>query len=416
MEIPRDDYLNKLIARKWNGMAKVITGIRRCGKSYLLMELFRNHLLEEGVDYNHIINIELDILENKRYRDPEELHKRILELMLDDGEYYVFLDEIQLVHDFESLVNSLLKLKNVDVYITGSNSKMLSSDVITEFRGRGDEIMVRPLSFSEFCYGFQGETREAWKEYQIYGGMPGLHRLKSDEQKSAYLKKLIDEIYLKDIEERHNIRLPLALGNIVNSLSSAVGSLTNPTRLKNTMIQKGYGKIDEYTVTKYIGYLEDSFMYEEALRYDVKGNSYFDTPLKYYSMDIGLRNARLNFRQIEYTHIMENIIYNELRCRGFNVDVGIVKSRTHADDKLKYCQYEIDFVANKGNQKYYVQSAYSLPDSEKTEQEIRPFLKVKDSFKKIVVTGDDVPRNRDEYGIVYMNVIDFLLDKNSLDY
>ncbi len=416
MEIPRDGYLNELIIRKWNGMAKVITGIRRCGKSYLLTNLFMNHLLSEGVPRDHIIDIELDLLENKEYRVPEKLYDRILKSITDDRDYYVFLDEIQLVDDFESLVNSLLRKGNIDVYVTGSNSKMLSSDVITEFRGRGDEIMVRPLSFSEFAPAFGGDRREAWKAYMTFGGMPELFNLATEEQKSAYLKKLTDEVYLRDIKERHVLMRPAALDRIVDILSSSIGSLTNPTRLKNTMLSKGYDSIDEKTVTDYIGYLEDSFLFEESKRYDVKGNSYFDTPLKYYSMDIGLRNARLNFRQTEYTHIMENIIFNELRSRGFDVDVGIVQCRKKIDGKMTYCQLEIDFVANKGSQRFYIQSAYSLPGPEKTEQEIRPFSKVQDFFKKIVITGDDIPLSRDERGVVFMNVMDFLMDAKSLDY
>lgn len=416
MKIPRDRYLRELIIRKWNGMAKVITGIRRCGKSYLLTNLFMDHLLSEGVARDHIIDIDLDTLENRKYRDPEVLYARILDSMKGGGEYYVFLDEVQLVDDFESLINSLLRKGNVDVYVTGSNSKMLSTGIITEFRGRGDEIRVRPLSFSEFATVFDGDVREAWREYMVFGGMPELFNLATEGQKSEYLKMLVEGIYLRDIRDRHTIMRPAALDAIVDVLSSAIGSLTNPTRLRNVMFSKGYEAIDENTVANYIRYLEDSFLFEESKRFDVKGNSYFDTPLKYYSVDVGLRNARLNFRQTEYAHIMENILYNELRSRGFHVDVGVVPYRGKIDGKAQYVQLEIDFVANKGSQKYYVQSAYSLPDQGKTEQELRPLSNVRDSFKKIVVTGDDIPPSRNEQGIVFMNVIDFLLNPNSLEY
>lgn len=397
-------------------MAKIITGIRRCGKSYLLNKIFYDHLISSGVDRDHIISIDLDLLENEPYRDPHALYEKITETVKDDDSYYVLLDEVQLVDGFESIVNSLLRRGNIDVYVTGSNSKMLSTDVVTEFRGRGDEVRLRPLSFSEFTHAYPSDTQKAWSEYMVYGGMPELLKFGDGEQKASYLKDLVQKVYLLDIEERHKVKDPGLLEDITDVLSSAIGSLTNPTRLKNVLRNGGRPNADEGTIAKYISWLEDSFLFEESRRYDVKGNLYLSTPKKYYSADVGLRNARLNFRQTEYSHIMENVIYNELRSRGFEVDVGVVPIRETADGRSELVRLEIDFVANKGNRRYYVQSAYSLPDAQKLEQEIRPFTKVDDWFRRIVVTNDAVPRSRNSKGIVLMNVTDFLLDPESLDY
>lgn len=416
MPIKRDRYLQKLIDSKWNGMVKIITGVRRCGKSYLLFRLFKTHLLSEGVKSEHIIEIALDSLENKPLRDVNALYDRIVG-SIDDGEkYYVFLDEIQLADDFESLLNSLLHKENLDLYVTGSNSKMLSSDIITEFRGRGDEIRMWPLSFSEFLPSFNGTEEEAWDKYTEYGGLPEITAIGTDEKKASYLQNLIKKTYKKDITDRYAISFPSALDNIFNVLSSSVGSLTNPIRLRDTMIAKGYKAIDDETVSAYVGYLENAFLFERSQRYDVKGRSYFDTPSKYYAVDIGLRNAKLNFRQNEMAHIMENIIYNELRSRGYSVDIGVVKYTKTEDGGRKEKTAEIDFVANRGSRRYYIQSAYNMDDPEKKETEIRPFLKINDSFKKIVVVGGLLSPRRDENGIVTMGIRNFLKDENSLEF
>jgi len=416
MEIKRDRYLRMLIDRKWNTSVKVITGIRRCGKSYLLFNLFKDHLLSEGVRPENIITIALDEIENEYLRDPLELHKRVIELANNDSEqYYVLLDEIQYVKKFEGVLNGLKRRSNLDLYVTGSNSRFLSTDVLTEFRGRGDEVRIFPLSFSEFASAFPEPNEEVWKLYSTFGGMPELFTRKTDEQKKIYLRNLFNLVYIKDISDRNNIKLEDELELILNTLCSSIGSLTNPARIYNTLRTAGHRSISENTVKKYLELLENSFLFSKAERYDVKGRKYLDTPYKYYAEDIGLRNARLNFRQLEPTHTMENIIYNELRGRGYSVDVGIVEIRESKENKQEYKQVEIDFVVNKMDMRYYIQSAYGNPEDEKRKQELRPFLNVKDSFKKILVVGDNVYPWRNDDGILTIGLKQFLLDENSLE-
>ncbi len=414
MEIKRDRYLNKLILRKNNGMAKVITGMRRCGKSYLLFVLFKNYLLNSGVKNDHIICIALDGMENESLLDAGRLYERIKDSVVDDNQYYIFLDEVQLVDGFEKVINSLLRLENTDIYVTGSNSKMLSSDIITEFRGRTDEVRLMPLSLSEYISVFDGTVEEAWDTYLEYGGLPEILLMRDDEHRTDYLFNILKKTYIKDITERYDVRLPSVLDSVFDVLSSSVGSLTNPKKLRDTLRTKGFTTVDDSTVNNYIRYLEDAFLFEKSMRYDVKGRLYFDTPSKYYATDVGIRNARLNFRQVEETHLMENIIYNELRARGFSVDVGVVEYTETIDSKRVMKHVEIDFVANKGKIRYYIQSAYMM-DSEKRKTEIRPFLKVNDSFKKIIVINGHCNPRIDDYGIITMGIIDFLSDDRSLE-
>ena len=411
-EIKRDVYLNKLISRKENGLIKIITGIRRCGKSYLLDPLFKNYLLESGVKEDHIIKLELDKEENKKFRDSHELNEYIKSLIKDKNMYYILLVEIQMVGGFESVLNSFLYERNLDVYVTGSNSKFLSSDIITEFRGRGDEIKVFPLSFSEYIESFKGDKQDAWNEYVLYGGLPLIFSKKTDEEKSKYLKDLFDQTYIKDIIERNNIQRVDILDSIINILASSVGSLTNPQKMFNTFISNGEKEISLNTINSYIKYIEDSFIVNKSERYDVKGKKYIQTPQKYYFSDIGLRNARLNFRQQEENHIMENIIYNELIIRGYNVDVGVVEVR---DENKNRKQLEVDFVCNLGNKRYYVQSALNLDTREKTIQEERPLMNINDNFKKIIVVKDNMKHWMTEEGILVIGIQEFLLNKNSLD-
>ena len=411
-EIKRDVYLNKLISRKENGLIKIITGIRRCGKSYLLDPLFKNYLLESGVKEDHIIKLELDKEENKKFRDSHELNEYIKSLIKDKNMYYILLDEIQMVGGFESVLNSFLYERNLDVYVTGSNSKFLSSDIITEFRGRGDEIKVFPLSFSEYIESFKGDKQDAWNEYVLYGGLPLIFSKKTDEEKSKYLKDLFDQTYIKDIVERNNIQRVDILDSIINILASSVGSLTNPQKMFNTFISNGEKEISLNTINSYIKYIEDSFIVNKSERYDVKGKKYIQTPQKYYFSDIGLRNARLNFRQQEENHIMENIIYNELIIRGYNVDVGVVEVR---DENKNRKQLEVDFVCNLGNKRYYVQSTLNLDTREKTIQEERPLMNINDNFKKIIVVKDNMKHWMTEEGILVIGIQEFLLNKNSLD-
>lgn len=411
-EIKRDVYLNKLISRKENGLIKIITGIRRCGKSYLLDPLFKNYLLESGVKEDHIIKLELDKEENKKFRDSHELNEYIKSLIKDKNMYYILLDEIQMVGGFESVLNSFLYERNLDVYVTGSNSKFLSSDIITEFRGRGDEIKVFPLSFSEYIESFKGDKQDAWNEYVLYGGLPLIFSKKTDEEKSKYLKDLFDQTYIKDIIERNNIQRVDILDSIINILASSVGSLTNPQKMFNTFISNGEKEISLNTINSYIKYIEDSFIVNKSERYDVKGKKYIQTPQKYYFSDIGLRNARLNFRQQEENHIMENIIYNELIIRGYNVDVGVVEVR---DENKNRKQLEVDFVCNLGNKRYYVQSTLNLDTREKTIQEERPLMNINDNFKKIIVVKDNMKHWMTEEGILVIGIQEFLLNKNSLD-
>ena len=411
-EIKREIYLNKLINGKENGLIKIITGIRRCGKSYLLDPLFKNHLLESGISEDHIIKLELDKEENEKYRDSHLLNEYIKSQIKDKKMYYILLDEIQLVNGFESVLNGFLYERNLDVYVTGSNSKFLSSDIITEFRGRGDEIKVFPLSFSEYIEAFNGEKQEAWNEYILYGGLPLILSKKTDEEKSKYLKKLFDQTYIKDIIERNNVQRVDILDSIINMLASSVGSLTNPKKIYDTFVSNGEKEISSNTINSYIKYIEDSFIVNKSDRYDVKGKKYIQTPQKYYFSDIGLRNARLNFRQQEENHIMENIIYNELIIRGYNVDVGVVEIR---DENKNRKQLEIDFVCNLGNKRYYVQSSLNLDTREKTLQEERPLMNINDNFKKIIVVKDTMKHWYTEEGIMVIGIQEFLLNKNSLD-
>ncbi len=410
-EISRDIYLNKLINRKENGMIKIITGIRRTGKSYLLDPIFKNYLINNGVQTDHIIKIDLEERRNKAYLNPDVLDEYIRSLIIDEKMYYVILDEIQLVNDFESVLNGFLHIKNVDVYVTGSNSKFLSSDIITEFRGRGDEVKVYPLSFSEFLEAFSDNKNEAWNEYLTYGGLPYILTRKTEEEKSSYLNNLFETTYLRDIIERNNVQRVDILNILVNILASSVGSLTNPTKLTNTFISNSIKDVNTHTITTYIEYLSDAFLINKVERYDVKGKKYISTPSKYYFADIGLRNVRLNFRQQEENHLMENIIYNELLIRGYNVDVGLVELRDGNQRK----QLEVDFVCNLGQKRYYIQSALNLETREKTIQEERPLMNINDNFKKIIVVKDNIKHWITEEGILVIGVQEFLLDKNSLD-
>ena len=410
-EIKRDVYLNKIINKKENGLIKIVTGIRRCGKSYLLDPMYKNYLLNNGVQEDHIIKLDLDERRNNKYLDPDVLDEYIRNLIKDEKMYYVILDEIQKVDDFESLLNGFLHISNLDIYVTGSNSKFLSSDIITEFRGRGDEIRVLPLSFSEFYSAYNGNKGEAWNEYITYGGLPRILSYKTEEEKSEYLKKLFEQTYISDIVERNNIQRIDILDSLINILASSIGSLTNPKKLLDTFISNGIKDVSINTITSYINYLKDSFLISKAERYDIKGKKYIQTPYKYYFSDIGLRNCRLNFRQQEETHIMENIIYNELLYRGYNVDVGVVEIR-NGDSKK---QVEIDFVCNQYNKRYYIQSALSLVSREKTLQEERPLLNIPDNFKKIIVVKDNIKSWFTEEGILVIGLQEFLLNENSLN-
>ena len=413
MEIKRDYYLQKLIDRKNNNLIKVITGIRRCGKSYLLNHLFRNYLLASGVSENHIISIALDDDDNSDLLDPKKLRQYINEKISDNDLYYILLDEIQLVSNFEGLLNGLLRKENLDIYVTGSNSRFLSSDIITEFRGRGDEIRVYPLSFKEFYSNYDGSKEDAWVEYYTYGGLPLVMNYKKEEDKMQYLDSQKQNVYLNDVIERNHIQNKEDLEKLIEIISSSIGSLTNPLKLSKTF--RSYDKntlLTDKTIYNYLSYFEDAFIIEKALRYDIKGKKYIDTPYKYYFTDIGIRNAFLNFRQQEENHIMENIIYIELRRRGFKVDVGVVEVRNKEGRK----QYEIDFIANKGNNKYYIQSALNIDTKEKREQEEKSFMNVNDFFKKVIIVKDNIKRWRDDKGIVIMGITDFLLDEDSLNY
>ncbi len=415
-EIKRDLYLNCLIDRKENEMIKIITGIRRCGKSYLLDPIFKNYLLSNGIKENHIIKLELDSIENEQYRDAHKLYDFIMSKIEDDEMYYILLDEIQVVKNFESLLNSFLRKRNLDVYVTGSNSKFLSSDIITEFRGRGDEIRVYPLTFAEFVSGYNGEIRNAFKEYITYGGMPYILSMKTEEQKGKYLNNLFDNTYINDIVERNRIQRKDILDLIINMLSSSVGSLTNPSKIANTFVSNGITDISDKTVNNYINYLLDSFMINKVERYDIKGKKYISTPSKYYFTDIGLRNVRINFRQQDEDHLMENIIYNELLVRGYNVDVGVIERFEHnKDGKTIRKQLEVDFVCNQINKRYYIQSAFAIPNKEKMEQEQKSLVNINDSFKKIIIVKEDIKLWRNEEGIVIMSLEEFLLNPNSLD-
>ena len=416
MEIKRDIYLQKLINRMHNGMIKVITGIRRSGKSYLLFTIFRNYLKSQGVADNNIIAIELDMFENEKYRDAHTLLEYTKSRMTDEGDYYIFLDEVQLLPSFESVLNSFLHMRNVDVYVTGSNSKFLSKDVITEFRGRGDEVHVYPVSFSEYMEVFGGDKYEGWSSYVSFGGLPLTITMATDEQRMEYLTRLFEETYVKDIIERNHIEKVQEMNDLINVLASGIGSLTNASKIEATFKSIIKSDISLNTIRAYIEHLKDAFIINEVNRYDVKGRKYIGTPLKYYFEDVGLRNARLGFRQVEETHLMENIIYNELRVRGYQVDVGVVVKRCRTEKGVQEKkQLEIDFVANLGSKRYYIQSAFSLPDDEKRAQEKASLINVGDSFKKIVIVKDVVKPLHDDDGILTMSIYDFLLDENSLE-
>ena len=416
MEIRRDIYLNKLISKKHNGLIKVVTGMRRCGKSYLLFNLFKEYLVNEGVNENHIIEIAFDSFENRKYRDPEVLFPYLMEKIADNEMYYVLLDEVQMLDDFESVLNSLGRKKNVDVYVTGSNAKFLSKDIITEFRGRGDEVHMYPLTYSEFMSVYDGDKQEGWRDYVLFGGIPLVLGFETADQKSDFLKSLFEETYISDITGRNNIRNKAELEELLNILSSAIGTLTNPSKLSATFKSvKNKTRIKD-TIIKYIDYLKDSFIIDSAIRYDIKGKKYINTPSKYYFTDLGLRNARLNFRQVEETHAMENIIFNELKVRGYNVDVGVVvMNEVDKNGKKIRKQLEVDFVCNKGSKRFYIQSAYALPDKEKMEQEQRSLVNTGDGFKKIIITKDAVAPLYNDEGILVMSVFDFLLNPDSME-
>ena len=428
MEIKRQKYLDMLVTRKHNGFIKVITGIRRCGKSYLLNNLFSDDLIKSGVDNSHIIKFafdsaddlikidaDLEVLANNKKVDAKKFIEYIYSKILDDKMYYILLDEVQNLNCFESVLNGFSRKPNLDIYVTGSNSKFLSHDVLTEFEGRGDEIHVLPLSFSEYTSALSNPSDYDLDEYMIYGGLPAVVKMQTDEQKINYLQTQIKNVYLRDIVSRYNLASDQNLGELFNIIASGISTLTNPSKLSNTFKSVKNNSISASTINKYIEYMEDSFLIKRVNRYDVKGKHYIDTPYKIYFEDIGLRNAQLNFRQIENTHIMENIIYNELRYRNFNVDVGVVECRETTDGKSERKQLEIDFVANKGNQRYYIQSAYDIPNEQKMQQETKSFNKIDDSFKKIIVCEKNIRPRRNEKGYLIIGIREFLLNPNSLE-
>lgn len=411
--VKRDTYLNRLIVRRNNNMVKAITGPRRAGKSFLLNPIFKDYLLEQGVQEDHIISISFDIEDEDTPRellDREKLKEYLYSRIISKTEpYYVFLDEIQEVENFEKIVNGLNNRPNVDVYITGSNSKFLSNDIITIFRGRSDEVNIMPFTFKEFCQDRKESVGELWKEYYTFGGLPALRMMPTYEQKTSYLQKLWKKTYLDDVVERHHVENREALEAITDALCSSVGSLTNTSRITNTLSSVRKIKISDDTVSKYIGYLEEAFLFNEAKRYNIKGNKYYENIKKYYSVDVGLRNARLNYRQLEQTHLMENIIFNELLHRGYVVDVGVIEARVMKNGKSEYKQYEVDFIATNGNEKYYIQSAYELSSDTKREQELNSLKRIDDSFQKIVIVKDDIMPYRDEKGIYFIGLFQFLM-------
>ena len=415
MVIKRDIHLKKLIDSKHNGMIKVVTGVRRCGKSYLLFNLFCRHLKEAGIAADHIIKVDLEDRRNKELRDPDALLRYIDSHMTDQQMYYILLDEVQHVNEFEDVLNSYLKIENADVYVTGSNSRFLSTDVITEFRGRGDEIKIAPLCFREFMSVYQGTREKGLEEYMLYGGLPKVLDYPTVERKIEYLKSLFKKTYLTDIKERYKIKNDDDLEELIDIVASSIGGLTNPLKLENTFQTVKHSNITHTTIKSYLDMLQDVFLIERSVRYDIKGRRYIDTPAKYYFSDLGLRNARINFRQYEETHLMENLIYNELRLRGMSVDVGVVvKNEKDANGVSVRKQLEVDFVCNQGSQRYYIQSALRLPSEEKREQEVRSLKSINDSFRKFVITEDLISRYHDNEGITYMNIYEFLLDENSL--
>lgn len=417
MEIQRTQYIDLLLNRMHNKMIKVITGMRRSGKSYLLFNLFKKTLIAQGVAQSHIISIELDRYENRAFRDPDVVLEYIHSCIKEEGMYYLLMDEVQMLSDFEEVLNSLMHNDSLDIYVTVSNSKFLSKDVMTQFRGRGDEIHVFPLTFKEFMQVYEGDVYHGWSEYVVYGGLPLVATMRTDEQKIHYLTNLFTETYLKDIIERYHIDKIQEMDDLLNVLASSVGSLTNPPKIEATFKSTIHSNISMNTIRQYLAYLEDAFLIHKAYRYNVKGRKYIGTPLKYYFEDVGLRNARLGFRQVEETHLMENIIYNELRSRGYSVDVGVVEKRER-DERGKEIkkQLEIDFIANLGSNRYYIQSAFSMPTEQKRIQEKASLVNVKDSFKKIILVKDVMKVSHDEDGIVTMSIYDFLLNENSLDF
>ena len=415
MEIKRDRYLNTLISKEHNGLIKVITGMRRCGKSYLLFTLFKEHLLSEGVAEDHIIEIAFDAFENRKYRDPDVLYPYLKEQIKDDAMYYVLLDEIQLLGEFESILNSLIRMKNVDVYVTGSNSKFLSSDIATEFRGRGDEIRIYPLSFSEYLSAYNGDKYDAWRDYVTYGGLPLILSLETNQQKINYLKNLYSTLYLKDLIDRNGIKKPTEFDTLVKVMASSIGSPCNPNKLSNTFKSEEKTGLSSFTIDSYLRMMQDAFLLEKACRYDIKGKKYIGTLSKYYFVDMGLRNSLLDFRQIEETHLMENVIYNELRSRGYLVDVGLVdiRTRTEAHGMIRK-QFEVDFVVNIGSKRYYIQSALALPSEEKINQESASLKLISDNFQKIIIVKDNIISHHNDDGILFVNLFDFLLNKFQL--
>lgn len=416
MEIKRNIHLNRIIARKGNGMIKVITGMRRCGKSYLLFTLFHNYLLEQGVDEQHIIKVDMEDRRNATLRNPDALLNYIDSRMTDSQQYYILLDEVQLVAEFEDVLNSYLKITNADVYVTGSNAKFLSKDVITEFRGRGDEIRITPLSFQEFMSAKEGNREDLLNEYLTYGGLPQVVTMDEIERKVEYLKNLFTHTYIRDIKERYEIKKDDDLEELINLVASNIGSLTNPTKLENCFKSVKQSCLSKDTIKNYIDLMQDAFIIEKSIRFDIKGKKYIDTPSKYYFTDLGLRNARLNFRQTEFTHLLENAIYNELRLRGYSVDVGQIPIFTIREDgKRQRITLEVDFVCNLGYKRCYIQSAYALPTEDKMKQEFNSLLRIKDSFKKIVIVGTPTPTYQNEEGILTMNIYDFLMNPDSLN-
>lgn len=417
MEIRRDVYLEQLKIRKDNGMIKVVTGIRRCGKSFLLFVLYKKYLLENGVDNEHIIEIALDGIENEELRDPKVCYQYIKDTMKDDRKYYLLLDEVQFMPRFEEVLNSLLRISNIDVYVTGSNSKFLSSDIVTEFRGRGDEIRIYPLSFAEFYDAYDGDYDDAWNEYMIYGGLPQVAQFSMERQKAEYLKNIFTNVYIKDVVERNKIQSIDEIGTLVDILASAIGALTNPTKISKTFKSERGVQYSNKTISNHIDYLAEAFLISKADRYDIKGRKYVGANLKYYFSDVGLRNARLNFRQQEPTHIMENIVYNELLVRGYNVDVGIVDVfAKNSEGKRVHKQLEVDFVANQSSQRYYIQVVYDMTTEEKQEQELNSLRNIPDSFKKIVIVNGTKKPWRNDEGFVFMGMKYFLLNADSLEF
>ena len=417
MEIKRDSYLEQLKIRKDNGMIKIITGIRRCGKSFLLFVLFKKYLLESGVDNDHIIEIALDGIENEELRDPKKCYQYIKDAMKYDQKYYLLLDEVQFMPRFEEVLNSLLRIGNIDVYVTGSNSKFLSSDIVTEFRGRGDEIRIYPLSFAEFYAAFDGDYDDAWEEYMTYGGLPQVAQFSVERQKAEYLKNIFSNVYIRDVVERNRIQNVDEIGTLVDILASAIGAPTNPTKISNTFKSERGINYSNKTISNHIDYLAEAFLISKANRYDIKGRKYVGANLKYYFSDVGLRNARLNFRQQEPTHILENIVYNELLVRGYNVDVGIVDVFVkNSEGKRVHKQLEVDFVVNQGSQRYYIQVAYDMTSEEKQTQELNSFRNIPDSFKKIVIVNGTKKPWRNEEGFVFIGMKYFLLNADSLEF